>query len=475
MREKRGIAALSLVLLVAAGAVFAEEEEGKGLWSVTGWTRANFGWDFENEAQLPKPDGDWDATGAGTTLTWTRGAWKVAGTAEVTSETFGRTFGGSGNVTTTYAAGDWTVSGKLAQSFGSGDQSADNYGRSAQFSVENWKQADNNWGIKGIAQLKLNVVGDLPILTYDNDSDDNKAAFFINFWDKQILLEGGYGDYTDSVWTTPGPYELQYESADDEDSALRVQFKPSFLSGLNVGFAYLPAIGHTGSNAGLADSSTGTDGFGAWKPVDAIRATSFGAKYAPASGLFTVAAGFNLKEDAEKGYAGLLVKLLDKQLAVYVDTQAYDDSGFGTFDLGEKFVFVDNPDDTGLKIELTLKENRLIRSSDGTAAKDPEFYLNPWVWYEFIDKTAKGQLSFELTKGLGDTNKDHTAWALTTTIGLSVKESVDIDPDNIGTGFVVKYKYGVAEDAYAITNGVGVVTPGKTTTNQLYFGFKASF
>jgi hypothetical protein len=487
-----------------------------GSWAVTGWTRANFGWDFENEKQLPKPDGDWDATGAAATLSYTKGPWKVEGTAEVTSGDFGTTYGASGNIKTTYAAGDWTVYGKLAQTFnedgqykwvddpavdgdGDGNFTNDkdnlvklpNAGRTAQFSVENWKQDANNWGIKGVVQLKLNggmgvngeVSGlfDWPLPVYDPESGDNKAAFFINFWDRQILLEGGYGDYTGTVWGTPGPYELQYESADDKDSVLRLQFKPAFLPGLNLGFAYLPAPGHNAVNAGLADSkpkslgdsSSGTiTGFGAWKPVDAIRATTFGAKYAPADGPLTVAAGFNVKEDAEKGYAGFSFKLLDKRLTFYLDTQAQHSGGFGVFDLGEKLVFVDNPDAAKLELGLTLKENRLVRSSGGTSAKDFEFVVSPWVWYEFIDKTARAKLALDLTKGLGEVNEDHTAWSLAATLGWSIKESPALDPDDIGTGFVAKYKVGTAWDPYTVDKGVA---SGETITNQLYFGFKASF
>jgi hypothetical protein len=338
--------------------------------------------------------------------------------------------------------------------------------------VSKWDQAADLWGLKGLAAFTDNSQGGWPLFDfeYNDQSDDNKAAFFINFWDKQVLLEAGYGDYTGVAWTSPGPYEVQYESADDEDSALRVQFK--FIPDLNFGFAYLPAIGHTGINAGLADT---TAGFGGWKPVDAIRATSFGAKYAPTDGPLVLAAGLNLKKDAEKGYAGFSYKFLNKQLTLFVDTQAQHSSGYGMFDLGEKITFVDNPDDTDLEIGLSLKQNRLIRSSGGTSAKDFEFVASPWVWYEFIDKTARAKLALDLTKGLGEVNENHTDWLLTTTLGWSIKESPSFDPDDIGTGFVVKYKFGVKEDPYVITNGVGATTLGETTTNQLYFGFKVSF
>jgi hypothetical protein len=497
-------------MALGATAAFAQEEEEaaeeEGVWAVTGWARANTGWDFEGESQMGKPDGDWDPTGAETTLTWTKGPWKLAGTASVTSENFGTTYGASGNVTATYTAGDWTISGKLAQAFnfdGQGvwrdndptvdtdndtdftnDKDSFSYsldvGRTAQFSAENWKQDANTWGFKGVVQLKLNgTAGDWPIPTYDPTSDDNKVAFFINFWDKKVLFEAGYGDYADAAWTTPGPYELQYESADDEDSALRVQFK--FVPGLNFGFAYLPAIGHNGVNAGFADSTPDntnsdgypiTSGFGSWKAVDAIRATSFGAKYAPEGGPLVVAAGFNLKEDAEKGYFGVSYKILNN-LTLYVDTQAQHDGAFGQFDLGEKIVFVDDPDAAKLEIGLTLKENRLIRQSGDTSAKDFEFYASPWIWYEFIDKTARAKLAIDLTKGLGEVNEDHLDWLITTTLGWSLNETVALDPDDIGTGFVIKYKFGTVTDKYEV--GKGITGPGTATTNQLYFGFKTSF
>ncbi|MDR2136279.1 MAG: hypothetical protein LBO76_06660, partial [Treponema sp.] len=91
----------------------------------------------------------------------------------------------------------------------------------------------------------------------------------------------------------------------------------------------------------------------------------------------------------------------------------------------------------------------------------------------FIEKVARAKVALDLTKGLGDANKDHTAWALALSLGWSLKEKPGVAPGDIGTGFVVKYKAGIAEDPYDA--GTRLVTPGKTTTNQLYFGFIATF
>jgi hypothetical protein len=485
--------ALTVVLLaLAALAAFAQgAEEEKGSWSVAGWARANSGWDFEGEALIPQAP-DADATGAETTVTYTKGVWKVAGTANVTSANFGATYSASGNITATYASGDWTVYGKLAQGFNfdaqgewldtdpttdsDGDGKLGNdkdrivntasLGRTLQFSAENWKQDANVWGFKGIVQLNVLDGETLPAFRHVTLSDDNKAALFINFWDKKILLETGYGDYTGTVWTSPGPYEVQYESADDEDPALRVQFK--VVPGLNFGFAYLPAIGHTGVNAGFADSTPDNSGypvitgFGTWKPGDAIRATTFGAKYA--SGPLTVATGLNLKKDAEKVYGGFAYKLLDDTITLSLDGDGQNLGVFGDagiFNLGERIKYASGP----LEAQLTFKENNLAHNSaGGVAAKDLQLVVSPYVQYDIIEKVARAKLAFDLTKGLGDANKDDTEWKLTALFGWSLNESPAVDPDSIGRGFVIGYQYGVKD-----------VGGTETTTNKLYFGFKATF
>jgi hypothetical protein len=543
-------AGVALALALAAGAAWAQDS-GKGETKVAAWARANAGWDFEGEKQLGKPDGDWDATGAGATLTWTKGKWAVEGAAEITSENFGATYGGSGSVKATYEDGDWKAYGKFAQELDKGgqvtwkdtnpafdsngdgtlDNDKDTYvyksanSRIVELSVENWKPDTNPWGVKAVARFFAFNGDFVPFLEYAAESDDNKAAFFINFLDKQVLLEAGYGDYSGDkkAWQTPGPLEKQYERADDEDSALRLQFKPAFLEGLNVGFAYLPGILKSAVNGGFADSkylsvddsdnrpykTSSLSGFWALKPADAIRATTFGVKYAPADLPVVVAAGLNLAEDAEKGYGGFSYKLLDKKLTLALDGELRNGrfpnsvpitDKWTIVDLGQKIVFVDDPDEDARRLELglSLKENRLVRLVDGkttikygdndVSAADPELVVSPYVQYQFVPKIAIAKLGLDLTKGLGAketkfkdngdidtwaTNGKHSAWTLSATLGWSVADKPKLDPDDIGTGFVVKYVVGQEWDKYDADK----VTPGSgtTKTNKLYFGFKVSY
>jgi hypothetical protein len=477
------LGALSLVLLLVAGALAAQNEAGT--FSITGWSRASYGWDFEAEKHLGKPDGDWDATGIGTTLSYQKGEWTVAGEASLTTEDFGKFYGASGNVKTTWAQGDWTVYGKLETRFNSRIKALKTnepyvwMRRTFELSVENWKQDVNDWGFKGLAQFRTvnNYDALLNSIGYDWKSDDNKAALFVNFWDKKILLETGFGDYVDDVWKTPGPYELAYESKEDEDSAFRLQFKP--FTGLNVGFAWLPAAlfgdeifkenwaKESGKdadkdyvlnptyapNAGLSLLVL-TDA----KPADTLRAITYGAKYSVDP--LTVALGFNFQEDKERAYLGGSYKLGD--LTFKADTEVIFPEATRAFKLGESVVYSLSP----LEIGLTLKEENLVHNVNSAAAKDFQFVISPYVQYDLIDKVARGKLAFEITKGLGDANEDAIKWTLTPSFGWSLKETVALDPDDIGTGFVAKYIYG-QEDK-------GDGTP-KTTTNKLYFGFKASF
>jgi hypothetical protein len=204
-------------------------------------------------------------------------------------------------------------------------------------------------------------------------------------------------------------------------------------------------------------------GFGTWKPAEAIRATSFGVKYAPDGGPLVLAAGLNLKEDEEKLYAGLSYKLMNDQLTLSADAGATNLGVFdtkGALSLGEKVVFIDNPDTPRLEIGLTLTELALA----GSSGDNFEFTATPSVSYDLIEKTARVKLGLELGKGIGEAVKDNSKWEITTLFGWSLKESVTLDPDDIGTGFVVGYKYGVAK-----------VAAVETTTNLLYFGFKTSY
>jgi hypothetical protein len=430
--------------LIAAAHLAAQDETGT--FSATSWARASYGWDFEADSHLGKPDDDWDATGAGTTLSYQKGDWTTAGEASVTTGDFGTTYGASGNIKTTWARGDWTVYGKLSMDFATASQ------QTLEFSVENWKQDANDWGIKGLAQFRNTTgtayfLGDA--LTYLTTSGDNKAGLFINLWDKRILLETGFGDYTGIAWQSPGPLEPQYETADDDDSAFRLQFKP--FTGLNAGFAWLPAVldGFSAPNKGLTESTLASR-----NPVDTLRAITFAAKYSVDP--LTAALGFNFEEDKERGYFGASYKL--GNLTFKADTEIVFPDAARNWNLGEAVVYSASP----LEIGLTLKENHLIRG-DGVA-KDMELNVNPYIQYDLIEKVARGKLSFEITKGLGEDVKDAIEWSLVPSFGWSLKESVALDPDDIGTGFVVKYKFGIKDTGTT-----------ETTTNQLYFGFKASF
>jgi hypothetical protein len=520
---------------------------------VTGWVRAGAGLDFENKTQLGAVP-DMDPTGAGATLTWTKGKWAVEGAAQITSDDFGTTLNKKsfGSVKATYADGDWTVYGKLKQNFdekglgewkdnnagaypsglvpvtpfndtdGDGDPTNDkDYwvewnpgGRTVEFSVENWKQDVNPWGVKAVAVFNMFENGGLPRLEYEKRNDYNLAGFFINFLGGKVLLEGGYGNYSGAaVWTSPGPYERQYERTydsgtdDEEDSAVRLQIKP--IAGLNFGFAYLPAGGgfaassspysywywkDTLNNPVHPKFSPGpytapVSGFWAQAPGDAIRASTFGAKYAPADLPVVVAAGMNLAKDAEKGYGGLSYALLDKKLTFSVDGEFLHGRFAGgrlsndVLHLGQKIKFVDDPtkdaagvSNTTLEAGLILKEARLAHSVDGTSVKDLELYVEPYAWYEFIPGTARAKVALGLTKGLGEeeTNGKHIAWTLTTTLGWSVVGKPALAVNDIGTGFVVRYQVGSEKDKY-FADPRYANTWWTKETNKLYFGFKVSY
>jgi hypothetical protein len=441
--------------------------------SVSGWARASYGWDFEGEKNLPKPDGDWDATGIGTTLKYTKDAWTVEGAAEVTTEDFGKNYGASGGIKTTWAGGDWTVYGKLSTNFKPVPTTTDPFfvqsQRTLELSVENWKQDVNDWGFKGLAQFRTVNNNDalLNSIKYDKRSDDNKFGLFLNLWDKKILLETGFGDYTDNnVWVTPGPLEKAYESKDDDDPAFRLQVKP--FTGLSVGFAWLPATlfgdeTYTNTsptyypNAGLALGVLGDV-----KPADTLRAVTYGAKYSVDP--LTIAVGVNFQEDKEKGYAGASFKL--GSLTLMADTEITFASDNGNFDLGEKVVYAASP----LEIGLSVKELNLGHKVSGNEAKDVDLFAGPYIQYDLIEKVVRGKLAFEITKGLGENNKKDVTWKLIPTIGWSLKGDVALDPDDLATGFIAKYIYGV-EDEQSATDYTGK----KTTVNKLYFGFKTSF
>jgi hypothetical protein len=473
-----------LVLAVAAGGLFAQEA---GTWSVGGWARAGFSLDIENEA-VSKDRSGVDPSGAEATVTYEKGEWKVAGRASVTTEDFGHRTGGSGDITTTFATGDWTVIGKIAQDYVDpewklADQDAkdadpavilekhpDSNRQTVFFSVENWKQADNNWGIKGSAKFDLLKNGGFPYLDYTDQIEkqdgsivrngDNKAGLFLNFWEKKILVETGFGNYSGAVWTSPGPLEKSYDHVDDRDSLVRVQFK-ELVPGLNFGFAFLPPIVRSaGSLAGWADP-TYTD----WEVADAVRATTLGVKFAPSDNPLVLAAGFNLWEDHERAYAGVSYKLMEKQLTLSFDGEGQNLGKFGDdglVNLGERVVFVDNPDAVRLEAGLKILEVNIIHNEGGKAKEDKSVAFSPYVWYNIIDKVARIRLDVNYTMGLGD--NDLTDWSIVPSFGWSLKESPHTDANDIGTGFTVKYYYGNKEE-----NNVSSIT------NKLYFGFKAAF
>jgi hypothetical protein len=441
--------------LIAAAHLAAQDETGT--FSATSWARASYGWDFDADSHLGKPDGDWDATGAGTTLSYQKGEWTTAGEASVTTEDFGATYGASGSIKMTWAQGDWTVYGKLGTNFNPGATDSDN---TLELSVENWKQDANDWGIKGLAKFGTTPGNVLTSIVdpfrYLDSSDDNKVALFVNLWDKRILLETGFGDYADAAWQTPGPLEVQYETKDDEDSAFRLQFKP--FTGLNAGFAWLPAVFVDTAvypNAGLSANLTNLN------PVDTLRAITYGAKYSVDP--LTAALGFNFEEDKERGYLGASYKLGD--LTFKADTELIFPDAARNWNLGEAVVYAASP----LEIGLTLKENSLIHGD--AAAEAMNLFVGPYIQYDLIEKVARAKLGLDFTKGLGEDVKDEYSWALTATFGWSLNESVALDPDDIGTGFVVKYIYGY-KDTPIISDDL---TAADTTTNKLYFGFKASF
>jgi hypothetical protein len=450
-----------LLILAVAGGVFAQDA---GTWSVSGWARANFGWDIENEAGMPKPDGDWDATGTGATVKYSKGDWTVAGEGSVTTADFGGSYGGSANITTTYAPGDWSVAAQVAQDFITQDYTG-------YFSFENWKQDDNDWGVKGRADFIVDYFGLLPFnFVFQDKDDDNKGGLFINFYEKKILFETGFGDYTGgAAWGTPGPYEYNLETADDEDSLLRLQFK-EFVPGLNFGFAYLPGTYHDP----FVNGGWTIDTFPTTEPAETIRATTLGVKYAPTDNPLVLALGLNLKKDDETAYIGGSYKLLDKKLTLSLDGKGERIREFGDYGLvnaGIKGVYVDNPDDTKLEFGLPIKGNNLVHNVAGESAKDLQVVVEPYVWYEFIDKVARAKLAFSFTKGLGDAD-ERTVWTITPSLGWSLKETPSFDPDDIGTGFVVKYIYGQSKDLPDIA--IGQPAPD-IDINELYFGFKASF
>jgi hypothetical protein len=196
--------------------------------------------------------------------------------------------------------------------------------------------------------------------------------------------------------------------------------------------------------------------------VDTIRATTFGAKYDVSP--LTIAGGMNFHKDKEALYAGLMYKLMEETLTLSLEGHATAMGAFdtaGAFDLGEKAVFKDAATDGRFEAGLTLKQTGLA----GQDGKKLTLEFNPYAQYDFIEKVARVRLGIDFSTGVGDSVKDNSNWLLTLGFGWSLNGKPNVDPDDIGTGFILGYKYGVK-----------VAPPAAdVTTNQLYFGFKASF
>jgi hypothetical protein len=280
----------------------------------------------------------------------------------------------------------------------------------------------------------------------------NYGALFLQFLDKKILLESGFGaDYTDGVWGSAGP--AGYVSAVDHP-VVRLQIKP--ISGLNFGFAFgeidtvhtTPSPLPNGLKANLSK-------------------LSFGVRYDyPADTLpITAGAGFSLVDidaDAEEAYLGAGYVILKDMLTASVDaklTSLGDFSNIGTILLNENAVFTYTK---GLFTGgLTITNNNTFYAGGGPSIVNLVF--DPYVQYDVVEKVFRAKLAANITKGLGESNKEDYSFTVTPSLFYSVKGAVtSYLPDF--TGFQVAYKFGLAQAAGA-----------KTTTNSLSLGFRAAF
>jgi hypothetical protein len=132
----------------------------------------------------------------------------------------------------------------------------------------------------------------------------------------------------------------------------------------------------------------------------------------------------------------------------------------GALSLGERVVYKDNADAQRLEIGLQFKETALA----GSSGDNFKFAVDPYVWYNVIDKVARAQLSFSLNQGIGAAVKEETDWTITALFAWSLAGTPASNPDDVGTGFGLGYTYGLNKTA---TNEVPV--------NKLYFGFKVTY
>jgi hypothetical protein len=388
------------VFLAATGFVYAQTDEAPaaGTFTWSGWARAGFGMDFENEK--PLPDNTTDPSGAGVKLT--------------------------------YKKGDLEVSGDMSASLNNEKWEFDEVGFT--FYTGYWNQDANDWGLKGA----FSSTGSAPLA-----STMKYGALFLQFMDKKLLFDGGFGDYTDAVWGTPGPYEF---NSNLDHPLVRLQFK--LVPKLNFGFAFgqLDA-----PNTDKGSPFAGDEAFDTSK-------LSLGVKYDAAP--LVVAAGFNAVEtDEEEIYFGGSYKISDA-LTAKLDGKMLNVGDFGdsgVVNLGENISYSQG----ALSAGLTIKEEKLV---DNTDSKTMQLILNPSVKYAVIEKVFLIKLSATYTKGLGDGNDKLSKFDITPALYFSLKGDVT---DGLGdfTGFAVTYAVGVGKDA----------ADADYKNNQLKLGFRASF
>jgi hypothetical protein len=412
---KKLIAVTSVLALFAVSSgLFAQEAEEPapapvaGTFAWSGWARSSFTMDLTEDAETIKPE----SSGAGVTLTYTKGDLKLTASTETSL---------------------YTKDGNLTWNF---EEAVVKVG------AEYWNQDTNTWGAKGAWKpLGSNTL--------------TMGALFLQFLNQKLLLTSGFGDYGDEPWGTPGPFEYGTPA----DPVVRFEIKP--IKGLNFGFAY----GKNLAPATYSNEANNVNPFG--DDLDGSN-LSFGVKYDVKP--VVVAAGFNTNDNGKESdaYFGVSFAASDA-LTIKLDGYAEELGTFsdtGAFYLGENVSYAAGP----LSAGLTFKENHLIHNKDAKDAKDMELVISPSVKYAVIEKKFLVKLAVEFTKGLGDANEDLSKVDIKPSLYFSLNDKVTDDADDLNTGFAVFYKFGVGKE-YPEDSTTAV----DYKANALSFAFRAAF
>jgi hypothetical protein len=317
---------------------------------------------------------------------------------------------------------------------------------------------NTNWGAAVQAWTDGGDGGSTPSSLDLFSYSDVKAALFMQFLDKKIVVDAKYsvGAGTDwdtfygALWAAPtDPITASFNGT----RGAGFQIKP--VEGLNFGFS-LPEF------SSFTDRHLG----------NYFAETVVGLKYAKG---FEAAAGFtpaDTKFNTAKAYAGIKIPLADDKLNIFANAAAFNFGKFsnlGRIDLAAKAEYGND------KLRIvggTVRIRGLVHHNtggsgkflfgdgdafDSNAEKATTLNINPYVKYDFVKDKLMGKLDANINLGVAANSKAKSNIEITPSVWYVFKGDMQ---DNIGD----------------MTTGFGIGdNSDKITKNSLTAGFKVSF